>query len=126
MGPWFISICPPDCFYSNTRLFSVLSQSLKSDTFLLNCIFNKWYFSWFCKRIKNFNCQIYRLILPSQRFYFVLEVKIKLIYKRLQYCIMVYLAMRRHHNHHNSYQGKHLTRVGLQFQKLLHYHHRGV
>jgi hypothetical protein len=32
----------------------------------------------------------------------------------------------RHHDHCNSYKGKHLSGTGLQFRGLVHYHHGGM
>ena len=29
-----------------------------------------------------------------------------------------FIAVKRHHDHHNSYKGKHLIGTGLQFQRL--------
>ena len=36
---------------------------------------------------------------------------------------MVSIAVKRHHEHGNSYKGKHLIGAGLQFRGLVHYHH---
>ena len=33
--------------------------------------------------------------------------------------------MKKHHDHGNSYKGKHLIGAGLQFRDLVHYHHGG-
>ena len=37
----------------------------------------------------------------------------------------VFTLMKRHHEHSNSYKGKYLVKVGLQFIGLVHYHHGG-
>ena len=37
---------------------------------------------------------------------------------RKRECLKVSLAMKRHHDHSNSYKGKHLFQAGLQFQKF--------
>jgi hypothetical protein len=34
-----------------------------------------------------------------------------------------FIAMKRHHDHRNSYEGKHFIGDGLQFSGLIHYHH---
>ena len=39
---------------------------------------------------------------------------------------MVSIAVKRHRDHGNSYKGKHLTGVGLQFRGSVHYHHGGT
>jgi hypothetical protein len=36
--------------------------------------------------------------------------------------VMISLAVKRHHDHSNSYKEKHLIRAGLQFRGLVHYH----
>jgi hypothetical protein len=36
---------------------------------------------------------------------------------------MISIAVKRHHEHGNSYKGKHLIGAGLQFRGLVHYHH---
>jgi hypothetical protein len=40
---------------------------------------------------------------------------------RKRECLKVSLAMKRHHDHSNSYKGKHLIWTGLQFRCLIHY-----
>ena len=35
------------------------------------------------------------------------------------------IAVKRHHDHSNSYKGKHLIGPGLQVQSLVHCHHGG-
>ena len=37
--------------------------------------------------------------------------------------VRVSIAVKRHHDHSNSYKGKHLTGAGLQFRDLVNYHH---
>ena len=39
--------------------------------------------------------------------------------------LRVFIAMKRCHDHGNSYKGKHLIEAGLQFGGLVHYHHCG-
>ena len=34
-----------------------------------------------------------------------------------------FIAVKRHHDHDNSYKGKHLIGAGLQFRGLVYYHH---
>ena len=33
------------------------------------------------------------------------------------------IVVKRHHDHSNSYKGKHLVGAGLQLRPLVHYHH---
>jgi hypothetical protein len=41
-------------------------------------------------------------------------------------CLFVFfIAVKRHHDHNNSYKGKHLIGAGLQFRDSVHYHHGG-
>lgn len=35
----------------------------------------------------------------------------------------VFIAVKRHHDHSNSYKGKHLIGAGLQFEGLVHCYH---
>ena len=37
--------------------------------------------------------------------------------------VRVSVGVKRHHDHGNSYKGKHLIGTGLQFQSFSHYHH---
>ena len=37
--------------------------------------------------------------------------------------VRVSTAVKRHHDHGNSYKGKHFIGAGLQFRGLVHYHH---
>ena len=37
--------------------------------------------------------------------------------------VRVSIAVKRHHDHDNSYKGKQLTDTGLQFRGLVHYRH---
>jgi hypothetical protein len=37
--------------------------------------------------------------------------------------VRVSIALKRHHDHGNSYKGKHLIGAGLRFRGLVHYHH---
>jgi hypothetical protein len=39
--------------------------------------------------------------------------------------LRVSIAVKRHHDHCNSYKGKHFIGAGLQFRGLIHYHHDG-
>ena len=39
------------------------------------------------------------------------------------YLSWVYISVKRHHDHGNSYKGKHLTGAGLEFRGLVHDHH---
>jgi hypothetical protein len=39
------------------------------------------------------------------------------------WCLRVSIALKRHHDHSNSYRGKHLIGAGLQFRDVVHYHH---
>jgi hypothetical protein len=36
---------------------------------------------------------------------------------------MVSVAVKRYHDHNNSYIGKHLVGAGLEFRGLVHFHH---
>jgi hypothetical protein len=39
--------------------------------------------------------------------------------------VRISIAMKRHHDHGNSYKGNHLIGAGLQFRASVHYHHVG-
>ena len=42
-------------------------------------------------------------------------------------CLMVSIAVKRHHDHGKSYKGWHLTDVAASnFRSLIHYHHEGI